>query len=535
MTWVVDVRKEFDNRTQFMQELRTSPHAREICRKFYAANPIQFIEDWCITYDPRVEVKYLPFKLFPKQKDFINFLEGCLKDREGGLVEKSRDMGITWACAAYSAWRFLFHPGTAIGFGSRNGDMVDNLGNPSSIFEKIRMIFRFMPEFWLPEGFKLKKHATEMRIINPQNGATIIGECGDEIGRGGRTTMYFKDESAHYERPERIEAALGDNTDVQIDVSSVNGTGNVFHRRRMAGELWEPGKVMSKGFTRVFIFDWRDNPLKSQEWYDNRRAKAEREGLLHIFAQEVDRDYAGSKERIIIRAEWVKAAIDAHIKLGFDGSGEKVAAADIADGGADKNALVYRNGVILRYADHWPGEAGDMAEKAVPVCAEAGIEEIFYDSIGVGVGFKTKTNTMKEWPTWPQRLRVFPWDAGAAPLNPEDHTIPDDLESPLNKDQYMNVKAQGWFALRARFWKTFCAVTRGDKFDPSELISLSSADLGSKLSQIEMELSQPVHKYSSDGKTLVDKAPNGTPSPNLADAIMMCYHPIREYTIFDAM
>lgn len=94
--------------------------------------------------------------------------------------------------------------------------------------------------------------------------------------------VYFKDESAHYERAERIEAALGDNTDVQIDISSVRGSASVFYRRRMAGEVWQPDKIMPKGKTRVFVFDWRDHPGKPQAWYDLRRTRAETEGLLHI-------------------------------------------------------------------------------------------------------------------------------------------------------------------------------------------------------------------------------------------------------------
>src|SRR5690606_18584010 len=132
------------------------------------------------------------------------------------------------------------------------------------------------------------------KLANNDNGATITGESGDNIGRGGRKSRYFKDESAHYERPELIEAALGDNTDVQIDISSVNGLGNVFHRRREAGVLWEPGAKIEPGMTRVFIFDWRDHPEKTQEWYDRRKARAEREGMQHIFAQEVDRNYSAA-------------------------------------------------------------------------------------------------------------------------------------------------------------------------------------------------------------------------------------------------
>ena len=70
----------------------------------------------------------------------------------------------------------------------------------------------------------------------------------------------MKDEAAHYEHPEAIEAALGDNTNVQIDISSVNGAGNVFYRRRMAGEVWAPGKAMPKGKARVFIMGLAGSP-----------------------------------------------------------------------------------------------------------------------------------------------------------------------------------------------------------------------------------------------------------------------------------
>ena len=259
----------------------------------------------------------MPFLLFQRQIDFLHFLQGCLEDKENGLVEKARDIGASWLCVAYATWLWLFHEGVAIGFGSRKEEYVDKKGDPKALFPKIRQILQHCPSWMLPEGFNMNAHATYMKIINPANGSVIAGEAGDNIGRGGRTTIFFKDESAHYERPELIEAALGDNTDVQIDISSVNGTNNVFYQRRMAGEVWTPDSTPEEGKTRVFVFDWRDHPLKTDEWYEKRRKRAEEEGLLHLFRQEVDRDYAGSIDRIIIPQEWVKAAIDAHIKLGF--------------------------------------------------------------------------------------------------------------------------------------------------------------------------------------------------------------------------
>jgi hypothetical protein len=218
--------------------------------KAYYANhdPELFIEDWCITYDPRNKggdsPKTIPFILFDRQKEFIDFVMGCLKDQESGLIEKSRDMGATWLCCALSVYLWLFVPGISIGWGSRKEMLVDRLGDPDSIFEKMRKIILSLPRWLWPGGFKPKEHSSYMKILNPESGGTITGESGDNIGRGGRKAIYFKDESAWYEHPESIEASLGDTTNCQIDISSVKGTNTVFHRRKTAGETWDKKKAL---------------------------------------------------------------------------------------------------------------------------------------------------------------------------------------------------------------------------------------------------------------------------------------------------
>lgn len=536
MTWAPDYLAEFNSRMRKMHKLRNSPEMQGLLMHYYAYNCIEWINDWCVTFDPRNEPpipRLLPFILFPKQEEFVRFILGCLEDKEHGLVEKSRDMGATWLCCAISTWLWLFRPGTVIGWGSRKESYVDKLGDPKAIFPKIRQILEHLPPWMLPPGYKPGIHDGIMRIVNPVNLSAIIGEGGENMGRGGRTSIYFKDESAHYEHAEMIEAALGDNTNVQIDMSSVNGSANVFYRRRMAGKIWHPDDAPEKGRTRVFIFDWKDNPLKNQEWYDKRRARAEAEGLLHIFAQEVDRDYAGSIDRIVIKAAWVRAAIDAHLKLGIKADGMKVAGQDVADGGGDKNALAARHGIVLRFADHWGGDADEAPQIAIPACIELGIDELYYDSIGVGAGFKGGVNSLRSAGAVPSRLRILPWNGGAAPLDPDDPSIPGDWQSPTNNDQYANLKAQGWFRLRARFYKTYRAVVHGDSFPPEELISIDSRI--ARLHELEMELCQAVHKYNPKGKTMIDKKPDGALSPNLADAVVIAYNPTRELSILDVL
>jgi phage terminase large subunit len=535
--WPPNYLAEFARRESLLDDLETDLELRQDFLTHYKHNPIDWITDWGITFDPRNKdplPKVMPFMMFQKQRDFIEFLLPCLNDNESGIVEKARDMGASWLCVAFSTWLWLFHDGSAIGWGSRKEEYVDKKGDPKAIFPKIRQQLEYLPHWMLPKGFGMDTHATYMKIINPENGATITGEAGDNIGRGGRTSIYFKDESAHYEHPESIEAALGDNTDVQIDISSVNGSANVFYRRRMAAEMWEQGKVIARGMVRLFIFDWRDHPGKTQEWYDARYRKAEREGLMHVLAQEVDRDYTSSVDRVIIESKWVRAALDAHIKLGFGAGGEKTAGQDVADEGGDKNALAIRHGVILQYVDHWAGDPGEAANIAVPKCIEYQVNELYYDSIGVGAGFKVGINNLKKMQAFnPKTLRIYPWNAGAKVLDPEEHLIPNDDQSPTNEDFFENLKAQAWWKLRTRFYKTWRCITYGEVYNSNELISLPSQM--PKVQELMMELSQAIHKYSKSGKTMVDKKPDDARSPNLADAVVMCYCPVREISIFDVL
>jgi hypothetical protein len=469
----------------------------------------------------------MPFVFFAKQAELIEFFEALRRDGESGLIEKARDMGATWLACAYCVWCLKYIPNDATGWGSRKQDLVDKLGDADSIFEKMRLIIRRLP----PE-FRPRWSTALMKIINEENGSIISGESGDNIGRGGRKSRYFKDEAAHYERPELIEAALGDNTDVQIDISSVNGLGNVFHRRRESGEIWYPGAQIPKGTPRVFIMDWRDHPEKTQEWYDQRKAKAEREGMQHVFAQEVDRNYSAAVENTIISYEWITAAVDAHLHIpalaAIAQSEHWMAGLDVADEGADKNAIALRQGYVLRHARDWgerdPGVTtrnmlADLRDRRL-----RGIE-IQYDAIGIGSGVKSEFNRLVEsGAVDADEFVLTPWNAGGAVLRPFERVIEGDDNSPLNRDFYHNFKAQAWWSVRARFYKTWRARTHGDLYDGGELISLSS-DI-TVLPQLMKELAQVQSKRSTSSlRLLVDKSPAGTRSPNLADATVMCFAP----------
>ena len=534
--WPPDYAGVYRWRAEVLKGLLNDPQALAAAKTYYSTRPTEFILDWMDTYDPRLAGnKWVPFVFFQKQAEFVDFLRSLDRDQESGLIEKSRDMGATWASCAYSVWCWLFIANDATGWGSRKESLVDKLGDPDSLFEKMRLLIKRLPMVFVPDGFTWTRHSTFMKLVNPENGAIIAGEAGDNIGRGGRKSRYFKDESAHYERPELIEAALGDNTNVQIDISSVNGLGNVFHRRREHGVNWVKGADLPRGFTRVFIMDWRDHPRKDQVWYDTRKAKYEREGMLHIFAQEVDRNYSAAVSNTVIPYEWLQACVDAHIQVPYFAAactperlGRWVAGLDVADQGVDRNALTLREWVIWRDVQEWgERDPGVTARRAIIACRPyRGRVECQYDCIGVGAGVKSEYNrlTQDDDVVDAAMIPFVPWNAGSSVLKPFEKVIPDDDESIKNKDFFENLKAQAWWSMRTRAYKTWKARTEGVVYPVDELLSLDSRM--ELLQPLLKELAQPTRGQSGRLKMLIEKQPNGAKSPNLADSGIMAFFPL---------
>lgn len=535
--WPPDYDAVWRWRASTLQRLRKDPAARASAKAYYSTRPAEFIMHWMDTYDPRRDgSKWIPFVFFSRQADVVEFLNALDRDQESGLVEKCRDAGLTWICVGWSVWAWLFKKDYAIGWGSRKEMLVDKIGDPDSIFEKMRLILTRMPDIWFPDGFKWARHSTYMKLVNPENGSIIAGEAGDNIGRGGRKSIMFIDESAHLERPEKVDSALGDNTNVRVDISSVNGLGNVFHRRREAGQLWVgPQGKYDKGYVRVFVMDWRDHPAKTQEWYDTRKARHEREGLLHIFAQEVDRNYAAAVSNVVIPYEWIVSAVDAHLHIPYMAAayekhkGQWCAGLDVADEGEDRNSFSLREWVILRHVEEWgERDPGTTARRAVAGCRpHKGRIRCMYDSISIGASVKSEYNRLveDEQVINPREIPFVPWNAGAEVVNPYLRIVPDDDESLTNLEFFGNLKAQGWWSLRTRCYKTHKARTEGVVYDPDELISIDSRI--PLLEQVKKELSQPTYGQGAKLKMIIEKKPFGTKSPNNADSIMMNYFPLQ--------
>lgn len=497
-------------RARRLELLRKKPSMWVGVMEYYRAGHIaDMINDWGLTCDPRnanlsVPV-YMPFTLDPRQREWIDFTWKNWRDGEYGGTEKSRDVGCSWLAVGFEICLCVLFDDVACGLGSYKSDKVDLIGDMGSLFEKARTFASSLPRE-LRGGFDLSSTSFTRRMLFPETGSAIVGEIGDEIGRGGRTSIYIVDETAYLEHGAIVDAALSKNTNCRQDISSVKGMANSFAER------------MHNGRARKFTFHWRDNPRFSQKDYD----KFLDDWGSVITAQELDINYQASVENVLIESQWVQAAIDAHVKLGITPTGVKSGALDIADQGIDKNAYAGRYGILLKCCEQWSGKGSDpfaSVERAFLISDMNAITEFRYDADGVGAdgsGASRKINDARE-ERHIKRIRVTAFRGSAKVIEPKREMV----SGRKNEDMFENLKAQSWWALRTRFVKTYRWIVEGKPCDPSDIISINSSI--PELARLSRELSQPVHGMSKSGKMLIEKQPSGTQSPNLADAIMMVF------------
>lgn len=274
--------------------------------------------------------------------------------------------------------------------------------------------------------------------------------------------------------------------------------------------------------------NYPENPFLS----DTARKKAERlkvtdpDAYRHIYLGEplTDDDMA------LIKMSWIDAAINAHEKLGFDPSGQRISALDVADTGSDANAQAFVDGILLTDLDQWKGtKTGDIfatTERAITNCVENGISSFRFDADGLGAGCRGDARVINEHRKADglQEIDAEPFH-GSGEVVDKDKMFIDpvgDMRGITNGQYFSNYKAQSWLALAERFRKTFEAVVKGVDHPADDLISISPDC--NFLDKLKTELVQ-VRRKQGSRKLTIDKAPDDNASPNCADAIMMAYAP----------
>ncbi|MHB1870208.1 MAG: hypothetical protein ACYCT1_05065 [Steroidobacteraceae bacterium] len=498
--------------------LRADPRRIAALKSFYATHVPDFIDDWALTFDPRLrDAKLVPFRLYPKQWELAEALLDSYRNGESLTVVKSRDSGASWLSVCIAASLAIFEPGFTCLIGSQLEGKIDLSGtNANTLFGKARMFLEYLPEEFRG-GWTSKAGDLYMRLWWA-NGSVLFGQAGESIGRSERASVALLDEYAHLMHPDKIDEALMATTACKWYVSSVNGTSNPFARRAMDGK------------NKVFWYRWSDDPKKSPEW----AAKIIAADGQRKFDREYGCDFLAGNADQMIKQAWLDAATDAHLKLKLTPVGRRYGGLDVGAGGDDANALaVINGGMLVERVEIWPSSVDQYreCEKAVRLAVQHGVTAFAGDAVGVGAGLEGTfrqimlTRRQNHEPV----LHFDPFKASASPESPKKPYRPGSRD--LIEDVLPNRKSQGYDDLARRLEITYNAITvPGYKYDERDVVAFSSNNpTHDKLMQ---ELAQITSEWRGQ-KLYVDKYGDGA-SPNAADAVMMALCQRRPMRVSDA-
>ncbi len=292
-------------------------------------------------------------------------------------------------------------------------------------------------------------------------------------------------------------------------------------------QLRETGVYEDELHTIVWI-NYDENPWFPDELEQERRLDLDRlsqAGYDHKWGGEP----ADTVEDAIIQPDWFDACVDAHTKLGLEPLGIEVVSHDPSDTGSDAKGLAYRHGVV--FLDVQERDTGDINEGGDWATNYAHIikpDLFIWDGDGMGVGlrrqfadaFKGKHTDLEMFrgsnsPDRPDKLADTDDD--------EEIDRKDRKQRKTNRQTYKNKRAQYYWDLRNRIYRTYQAVSKGQYMDPDKLISFSSNI--ENMALLRAEVCRIPLKHNTQGliqiMTKEEMARMGIESPNMADSVMM--------------
>lgn len=293
-------RENMEWRRKLLAKCTREPEYREKVKELFFRDPIFAFNAFFYTYDPRKRPFHIqPFCTYDYQDEAILDLVDVIKNGEDFLVEKSRDMGISWLVITTFLWLWL-NPSGGSDFlcGSRIEDYVDKKGDMRTLLQKVRFAFYRLPRWLWPRGFKKNLHDNFMRFQNPQTEASITGESNNaNYSTGGRYAAILFDEFAKWESTDKSAwTAAGDASPCRIPVSTPFGAGGQYYDSAHEGKIrkirlhWSLHPEKSKGLYCVWPLGEEEEIEFRSPWYDR---ECERRSPREI-KQELDIDYLGA-------------------------------------------------------------------------------------------------------------------------------------------------------------------------------------------------------------------------------------------------
>ncbi|TCV66293.1 PBSX family phage terminase large subunit [Neorhizobium sp. S3-V5DH] len=296
----------------------------------------------------------------------------------------------------------------------------------------------------------------------------------------------------------------------------------LFNPKFVTDYVWKNFVINTPPHCVVHQINYTENPFLSEKAKRDIAAMQERDPEMfeHIYGGVP----LGDSELSIFKRRWLEACVDAHKVLKIELTGRNIIGFDPADDGEDKSATADKIDGVFTDAEDWSSGKDQLVQNAKRVWAKAknAGATVSYDTIGVGAfvgGYIDEQNEENG-----ASVEHFAFHAGGGVMDPDKPSDALNDNSPLNKDEYLNLKAQAWANTARKAMLTFNAVTRGQSIKPEDVLSFSSEMGKEKLEALFTELCVPWWVETEGKKRVVPKLKLkkdlGVKSHNLADAVI---------------
>jgi hypothetical protein len=245
---------------------------KDIIRDEYikcAKDPIYFLKKYVYIQTSNGRMLFNPY-LF---QDKLLFL---LNKHDRTIILKSRQLGITTLCAAYSLWLMIFSKDQSILALAPTQEKAKN------IVDKVRFAYAELPS-WL----KVPSSEDNKLSLILNNGSKIKAASGaSESARGYTANVLILDEAAFIDNAEDLWGSAQQTLATggrAIVLSTPNGIGQWFH------QIWNSSEMQDNDFIPIKL-PWNVHPDRNQEWRD----KQDKELGKRMAAQECDCSFLSS-------------------------------------------------------------------------------------------------------------------------------------------------------------------------------------------------------------------------------------------------
>lgn len=272
-----DVRKNIEFRIELHKMLAVDKTAQQVfialCKQYI---PIFFSAvAWTLNPQKRPGERNQPFILRPAQIPAVETLNWCIDNKRDTGLNKSRKQGASEIVCKLFAAKALLEPDSHFIIGSRKKELVDNYGDPYTLFAKVDNVFDCLPTWWLElTGYEPKICRKDMNLTIPSTNSSFSGETTNEnFSAGSRGTAILLDEFG------RVDLGLAESIEGSVhDVADCV----VYSSTHWLGPNHTFNKCLNKETTELIELYWYANPEEMYGLYTTTEP-----GKIEI----IDKDY----------------------------------------------------------------------------------------------------------------------------------------------------------------------------------------------------------------------------------------------------